>query len=65
MVTFAGTSEERARAASVVRIELTAARRRRLGEMAREAGVSADELASRLLTDLLDEDAAAHEGGAQ
>ena len=45
---------------NVVRIELTAAHRRRLGNMASEAGITADELASRLLSDLIDEDAKAH-----
>ncbi len=44
----------------VIRIELTGARRRALGDMAREAGVSADMLASRLLSAVIDDDAAAH-----
>lgn len=48
------------RASVIVRIEMTASRRRRLGDMARRAGMSADALASGLLSTLIDNDAAAH-----
>lgn len=47
-------------AAAILRIELSASHRRRLGDMARERGTSADVLASRMLTALIDDDAAAH-----
>jgi len=49
-----------ARGAGVLRIELSASRRRHLAEMAREAGSPIDVLASRLLAALIDDDAAAH-----
>jgi hypothetical protein len=45
----------------IVRIELSNECRRHLAKMAREAGISADELASRMLSDLIDDDAKAHE----
>jgi hypothetical protein len=48
------------RKAAILHVELSISRRRRLGDMAREAGMSADMLASRLLTALIDDDAAAH-----
>ncbi len=51
-----------ATASHVIRIELTGAHRRILGEMAREAGISADTLASQLLAAVIDDDAAAHGG---
>lgn len=47
--------------ACVVRVELTPEHRRRLGTMASEAQIPADDLASRLLADLIDDDWAVHE----
>ncbi len=48
----------------VVRIEMTPTHRRQLGAMAIDVKVSADEMASRLLASLLDDDAAMHETNA-
>ncbi len=44
----------------VVRIEMTPTHRRLLGAMATDVKVSADEMASRLLASLLDDDAVTH-----
>jgi len=45
---------------SVIRIEITAERRRHLTAMAKEVGKTVDELASGLLSDVIDDDAKAH-----
>jgi hypothetical protein len=51
-------------AAAILRIEISASHRRQLGNMARERGVPADVLASRILTASIDDEAAAHAGAA-